>query len=124
MRPACAATILSTMYSPRPRCLRSRVPPGAATDQQRLHDYLYALVQHFAVSTITSILTFETFAGAVTAHGVDNAMSYLSDNVMLLTVGGEERTRRSIRILKTRGSGHDLRIRDVAITGAGLEIVE
>jgi KaiC/GvpD/RAD55 family RecA-like ATPase len=51
-------------------------------------------------------------------------MSYLSDNVLLLTVEGEERTRRTIRVLKTRGSGHDLRIREVAITGAGLEIVE
>jgi circadian clock protein KaiC len=97
---------------------------SAATDQQRLHDYLYALVQHFAVSTITSILTFETTASSVSIHGVQNAMSYLSDNVLLLTVEGEERTRRAIRILKTRGSGHDLRIREVAITGAGLEIVE
>src|SRR4051794_30739126 len=33
---------------------------SAATDQQRLHDYLYGLVQHFAVSTITSILNLET----------------------------------------------------------------
>ena len=33
---------------------------SAATDPQRLHDYLYALVQHFAVSKITSILNFET----------------------------------------------------------------
>jgi circadian clock protein KaiC len=97
---------------------------SAATDQQRLHDYLYALVQHFAVSTVTSILTFETAANAVSIHGVQNAMSYLSDNVLLLTVEGEERTRRSIRILKTRGSGHDLRIREVTITRAGLEIVE
>jgi circadian clock protein KaiC len=97
---------------------------SAATDQQRLHDYLYALVQHFAVSTITSFLTFETTASAVSIHGVQNAMSYLSDNVLLLTVEGEERTRRTIRVLKTRGSGHDLRIREVAITGAGLEIVE
>jgi circadian clock protein KaiC len=97
---------------------------SAATDEQRLHDYLYALVQHFAVSTITSFLTFETTANSVSIHGVQNAMSYLSDNVISLTVSGEERTRRAIRILKTRGSGHDLRIREVAITGAGLEIVE
>jgi circadian clock protein KaiC len=97
---------------------------SAATDQQRLHDYLYALVQHFAVSTITSILNFETTGNSASALGVKNAMSYLSDNVLLLTVDGEERTRRAIRVLKTRGSGHDLRIREVAITGTGLEIVE
>ncbi len=97
---------------------------SAATDQQRLHDYLYALVQHFAVSTITSFLNFETTAHAESGLGVQNAMSYLSDNVILLTVGGEERTRRTIRILKTRGSAHDLRIREVVITGAGLELPE
>jgi circadian clock protein KaiC len=97
---------------------------SAATDQQRLHDYLYALVQHFAVSTITSILNFETAANSQSTLGVQNAMSYLSDNVLLLTVDGEERTRRAIRILKTRGSAHDLRIREVVITNDGLEIVE
>jgi circadian clock protein KaiC len=97
---------------------------SAATDQQRLHDYLYALVQHFAVSTITSFLNFETAADGGSSQGVQNAMSYLSDNVILLTVDGEERTRRVIRILKTRGSAHDLRIREVSISGAGLEIVE
>jgi circadian clock protein KaiC len=97
---------------------------SAATDPQRLHDYLYALVQHFAVSTITSFLNFETTAHAESGLAVQNAMSYLSDNVILLTVSGEERTRRSLRILKTRGSAHDLRVRDVAITSAGLEIVE
>src|ERR687896_214235 len=81
---------------------------SAATDPQRLHDYLYALVQHFAVSTITSVLTFETTGNSISGTGMQNAMSYLSDNVLLLTVEGEERTRRMLRILKTRGSAHDM----------------
>jgi KaiC/GvpD/RAD55 family RecA-like ATPase len=50
-------------------------------------------------------------------------MSYLSDNVLLLTVEGEERTRRMLRILKTRGSAHDTRVREVEITGAGLSVL-
>ena len=33
---------------------------SAASDAQRLHDYVYALVQHFTVKGVTSILTFET----------------------------------------------------------------
>jgi YesN/AraC family two-component response regulator len=93
-------------------------------DAQRLHDYLYALVQHFAVSTITSILNFETAGNTIAGNGIQNAMSYLSDNVLLLTVDGEERTRRMLRILKTRGSAHDTRVREVEITAAGLSIVE
>ena len=51
-------------------------------------------------------------------------MSYLSDNVLLLTVDGEERTRRSLRVLKTRGSAHDTRVREVLISSAGLAIQE
>jgi circadian clock protein KaiC len=97
---------------------------SAATDPQRLHDYLYALVQHFAVRTITSVLNFETTGNTVPGTGVQNAMSYLSDNVLLLTVDGEERTRRAVRVLKTRGSAHDLRVREVEIRPTGLVVLE
>lgn len=97
---------------------------SAATDTQRLHDYLYALVQHFAVSTITSVLNFETMGNTLTAGpATQNQMSYLSDNVLLLTVEGEERTRRMIRVLKTRGSAHDTRVREIEISGAGVAIL-
>jgi len=97
---------------------------SAATDAQRLHDYLYALVQHFAVRTITSVLNFETTGNTISHNSTQNAMSYLSDNVLLLTVDGEERTRRQLRILKTRGSAHDTRVRDVEISAEGLSIVK
>jgi circadian clock protein KaiC len=97
---------------------------SAATDPQRLHDYLYALVQHFAVSTVTSVLNFETTGNRIAGEELQNAMSYLSDNVLLLTVDGEEQTRRRLRVLKTRGSAHDAKVREVEITGAGLSILE
>jgi circadian clock protein KaiC len=96
----------------------------AATDAQRLHDYLYALVQHFAVSGITSVLNFETTGNSISGTGMQNAVSYLSDNVLLLTVDGEEKTRRALRVLKTRGSAHDTRVREVEISGEGLAIRE
>jgi circadian clock protein KaiC len=96
---------------------------SAATDPQRLHDYLYALVQHFAVSGITSILNFETIGNTIAGNGMQNAMSYLSDNVLLLTVDGEARTRRTLRVLKTRGSAHDTRVREVEISAAGVAVL-
>jgi circadian clock protein KaiC len=96
---------------------------SAATDPQRLHDYLYALVQHFAVRTITSILNLETTGSGVSGNGMQTAMSYLSDNVLLLSVEGEERTRRSLRVLKTRGSAHDTLVRDVEITARGMSVL-
>src|SRR5687767_1779021 len=96
---------------------------SAASDTQRLHDYLYALVQHFAVRTITSVLNLETMGNTIGGGGVQNAVSYLSDNVLLLTVDGETRTRRSLRILKTRGSAHDSRVREVEISSTGLRVL-
>ena len=81
-------------------------------------------MQHFAVSGITSVLNFETIGNSISGGGMQNAMSYLSDNVLLLTVDGEERTRRALRVLKTRGSAHDTRVREVEITAKGLAILE
>ena len=95
---------------------------SAATDPQRLHDYLYALVQHLAVRTITSVLNFETTGNTIAHAGMQNAMSYLSDNVLLLTLDGEDRTRRALRVVKTRGSAHDTRVREVSIGPGGLSV--
>ena len=96
---------------------------SAATDSQRLHDYLYALVQHFAVRTITSILNLETTGKGVSSNELQTAISYLSDNVLLLSLDGEKQTRRAIRVLKTRGSGHDTVVREVEISAQGMSVV-
>ena len=81
-------------------------------------------MQHFAVRTITSVLNFETTGSEVSHGGVQNAMSYLSDNVLQLTVDGDVRTRRQLRILKTRGSAHDTQVREVEISAAGLCVLK
>jgi circadian clock protein KaiC len=96
----------------------------AARDPQRLHDYLYALSQHFASRGVTALVTFETARPGITgSYTIDAPFSHLSDNIILLEVSiEEERTRRKLRILKTRGSGHDPRVREVEITEAGLTI--
>jgi RecA-superfamily ATPases implicated in signal transduction len=80
-------------------------------------------VQHFAVRTITSVLNFETVGSALPTTGMQNAMSYLSDNVLLLSMDGAERTRRTLRVVKTRGSAHDTRVREVEITSNGLSVL-
>jgi circadian clock protein KaiC len=95
----------------------------AASDSQRLHDYLYSLVQHFAVNGVTSLLTFES---GVTTHGrldmSDQRLSYMSDNVLAIALGGDERTRRTIRVVKTRNSGHDPVVRELEISSAGARV--
>jgi circadian clock protein KaiC len=93
---------------------------AAATDQQRLHDYLYALTQHFAVLGVTSMLPFETIAG-VPRSPVQ--MSSVSDHVIELGIALDgDRARRTLRIVKARGIDHDLDVHTLVITGHGLEV--
>jgi circadian clock protein KaiC len=95
----------------------------AASDAQRLHDYLYSLVQHFAVNGVTTLLTFES---GITADGSssmsEQRFSYMSDNVLMIALGGEERTRRTIRVVKTRNSAHDPVVRQLEISSAGARV--
>jgi circadian clock protein KaiC len=96
----------------------------AARDAQRLHDYLYSLSQHFAVNGVTAVFMFETARPGITGEYAINApFSHLSDNILLLEVRIEEdRTRRILRVIKTRGSAHDQRVREVQISADGVQI--
>jgi circadian clock protein KaiC len=96
----------------------------AARDAQRLHDYLYALSQHFAVHGITALFCFETARPGITGQwSLDAPFSHLSDNILLLEIGiEEERTLRKLRVIKTRGSSHDARVREMEITSQGVEL--
>jgi circadian clock protein KaiC len=92
---------------------------AAANDTQRLHNYLYALQQHFAVGGVTSIFPYETAASGE----VDARLSPLADNVLLLGLHlAEGRGRRSIRVIKARGIEHDLDERELCITRQGVEV--
>src|SRR6202011_5427358 len=76
----------------------------AASDAQRLHDYLYALAQHFTVKGVTSVMTFETTVGSLGA-GFDainpaGRFSYMSDNIVLLSTDVKEKTRRGLAVGK------------------------
>ena len=97
----------------------------AARDAQRLHDYLYSLSQHFAVNGVTAIFHFETARPGITGgYTIDAPFSHLSDNIILLEMKAEEdRTRRQVRVVKTRGSPHDARVREVEIRSDGVHIL-
>ncbi|HEY7860659.1 MAG: RAD55 family ATPase [Gemmatimonadales bacterium] len=95
---------------------------AAASDAQRLHDFLYSLVQHFAVNGVTSLLTFETGGSTTGPDSQKQRFSYMSDNVLSIGLGGDERTRRTIRVIKTRNSDHDPVVRQLEITGSGARV--
>jgi circadian clock protein KaiC len=100
---------------------------SAASDPQRLHDYLYALAQHFTVKGVTSMMTFESVPGATeTVFHPDRGgarFAYMSDNIILLSTDVKDRVKRSIAVIKERASAHDLGVHELEISGKGLRVL-
>jgi circadian clock protein KaiC len=95
----------------------------ASSDPQRLHEYLYALMQHFTVRGVTSIFVMETtgvLEGFNPFHG--SRLSYLSDAFILLEQTSRKPIRRTIRVVKARGSAHDQQPHDFQISATGIEL--
>jgi circadian clock protein KaiC len=96
---------------------------AAASDSQRLHDYLYSLIQHFAVRGVTTLLTLESGEGfTVNMLPHEQRFSYMSDNLVYLAWNDEKVGQRTIRIVKMRGSAHEREAREYEIGDNGLRI--
>jgi circadian clock protein KaiC len=92
---------------------------GAASDTHRLYNYLYALMQHFVVRRIASVMTLETTPGV--AQG--GAISVQSDVVVRLKLERSGDTmRRTLQVVKARGTNHNLDVKDLRITSTGVEV--
>jgi circadian clock protein KaiC len=98
----------------------------AAADAQRIHNFLYALVQRFASAGITVMFAMED-----TIHGPleippgpseFGRLSYMCDNLILLEIERGERLRRRLIVYKTRGSGHDDEAHSMTISEAGVRV--
>jgi circadian clock protein KaiC len=98
----------------------------ASGDSQRVHDYLYALTQHFARIDVSSLLTFESPLGPGSRTRYlsnDLQFSAVTDCIVLLGLEARDRLRRTACVLKARNSSHDLAIREMEITAKGLRIL-
>jgi circadian clock protein KaiC len=96
---------------------------SSASDPRRFSDYIYSLVQWFAARNITAMLVLESPETscndlALLGRKVPN----MSDNTVLLSMELDNDLRRSIRILKSRGSAHDGQPHTLRITPSGMEI--
>jgi circadian clock protein KaiC len=98
----------------------------AAADTQRIHDFLYALVQRFTTAGITVLFAMED-----TMHGPlglppgpteFGRLSYMCDNLILLQIGRGERLQRRLVVYKTRASGHDDDAHAMTISKAGVHV--
>lgn len=88
-------------------------------DRQRFADFIYALTQWFAVENITCMMTAELRDLFAVSNVSDEEISNMSDNLVLLGFTPGEEMKRTIRIIKTRGSGHDNRQHFLEINDQG-----
>jgi len=97
----------------------------AAGDATRLHNYLYALVQHFAVMGVSSVLTLETDPPIMANDENHGRLSHMTDSIVFLELREHDGSfGRTLRIAKARGTPHDLQARELQIDAQGLRIAE
>jgi circadian clock protein KaiC len=98
----------------------------AAADAQRIHNFLYALVQRFTTAGVTVLFAMED-----TIHGPleippgpseFGRLSYMCDNLILLEIQRGERLQRRLTVYKSRGSAHDDEAHPMTITEAGVRV--
>jgi circadian clock protein KaiC len=97
----------------------------ASSDPDRLHDYLYSLLQHLSLKGVTTLMTYET-VGTLLDDGKDAAsisrFSNMSDNIVLLGLGREPDFDRDIRCIKARATKHDRKAHQFDITDNGIRL--
>ncbi|MFO7566579.1 MAG: ATPase domain-containing protein [Enhygromyxa sp.] len=94
----------------------------SAPDRDRFDDYIYSMIQHFAAANVAAVFTVETYRGHPEHPSIAADVSYMSDNIVSLSMDLGEDLQRRIRIIKTRGSAHDGRRRILHITSQGVSI--
>jgi circadian clock protein KaiC len=90
-------------------------------DSTRFREFVYSLMQRFARLGVSTMLTFEIADLFGTERLSDDAVSPLSDNVVLLSYLRDEGSiKRTIAVIKTRASRHDPAIRQFVIGVHGI----
>jgi circadian clock protein KaiC len=93
---------------------------GAASDVTRLYSYLYALMQHFVARRVACVLTQTTTA---TENPLEGQICAMSDAILRLNLEWNgSRARRTLKIVKARGSNHELDVQEFHITAKGIVI--
>lgn len=94
----------------------------ASFDHARFTEYMYSLTQWAAVERVTCLFTYELTQLFDPSRFSEEEISNMSDNILLLRLAASTRTDRSLRIIKTRNSGHDSREMLLNITSRGVSI--
>lgn len=92
-----------------------------AADSTRFREFTYSLMQRFARQGVSTMLTFEVPDLFGAGRLSDDAVSPLSDNIVLLSyLRHENSIKRTMTVIKTRASRHDPAIRQFVIGPQGI----
>jgi circadian clock protein KaiC len=95
----------------------------AAPDETRFKEFVYSLTQRFSRHSTSLLMTYELADLFSTRSLSDNAVSHLSDNVIMLNYyRANGSINRAISVIKSRASGHDPAIRQFTIDERGITI--
>src|SRR4029077_15383957 len=95
----------------------------AAPDTTRFREFVYSLVQRCSRNGVSLLFTYETLELFRVTRLSEVGMSHISDNVVLLQHTHDGATmKRSLTVLKTRGSNHEAAIREFNITSHGITL--
>jgi circadian clock protein KaiC len=95
----------------------------ASSDPQRFRDYMYALAQQLYARDVTSLFTFET--GLQTLISDDRgfaSISYMTDNLVQLTLDMGAEPPRRVQVMKCRGSAHAMAPHPFTLAATGAAI--
>jgi circadian clock protein KaiC len=93
----------------------------AASDSTRFREFSYSLVQRFARQGVSVVMTFEIPDLFGANRLSDDAVSPLSDNVVLLSyLRDSDSIKRTMSVIKTRASHHDPAVRRFLIGQHGI----
>ncbi len=95
----------------------------AAPDETRFKEFVYSLTQRFSRQGTSLLVTYELADLFSTRSLSDNAVSHLSDNVIMLNYyKANGSINRSISVIKSRASGHDPAMRQFTIDEKGITV--
>jgi circadian clock protein KaiC len=96
---------------------------AASPDPTRFREYIYSLVHRCARRGVSLMITHELSELFEVSRLSEHGFSHIADNVVLLQYRElDQAVTRTIRVLKTRASGHDPRAREFYIAQDGVMI--
>jgi circadian clock protein KaiC len=112
-------------YKPTRLVIDSLTALERAGSPEAYREFVVGLTSYAKASDITTFLTASTGGLSGSTSLTEGHVSTLADNLIALRYVEEPgRVRRAITVLKTRGSGHDTQVRELAIAEDGLTVGE